>query len=74
MSKKVIVYVQRHIAVELDLDEVKQLYGSTKKAKLEEAAWEAAWEQAPYMTTYEVGERYDDAPPVKKVRRGIGSY
>jgi hypothetical protein len=53
----------------------KQLYGSTKKVFIEEAAWEAIPQHTPYLTTFVVEDIEKDEPVRKqKARRGKGSY
>jgi hypothetical protein len=70
---KATVYVCEHYTIEVDLDEVKELYGSTKNVFIEEAAWEAIPDHSPYLTTFVVEEIEKDEP-VKKAKRGRGSY
>jgi hypothetical protein len=59
--------------VELDSNEVKELYGSLSKANIKDAAYEKVFDLSPYDTTVVI-EEIEKNEPVKKARKGKGSY
>ena len=70
---KITCYVTAHYTVELDSKEVKDLYGSLSKVNIKDAAFEAVPLNDPYDTTVII-ESIEEEEPVKKVKRGVGSY
>ena len=65
---KATFYVVKHYTVEVEFTGKRP-----GKVLLRDMAWEQSWDQDPYMTDI-ILESVEKDEPIKKVRRGIGSY
>lgn len=62
-------YVVKHYTVEVEYTGKRP-----SKAVLEDMAWEQSWEEDPYQTDIILESILRLDEPVKKVKKGVGSY